>query len=99
MQYAIAKNLQTLPSLTPWTGMKRKQIMSLDLCAATENGRATKQTATDVDSYSKSTCKIALTAGTWGVVLFWGVSVNIQATSLNCSDEAQGTAEVLFMNP
>lgn len=54
MQHAVAKNSQTLPSLIPWTGMKRKNIMSLSLCAETENGRAIKQTAVDVDSYSKS---------------------------------------------
>lgn len=88
MQHAVAKNSQTLSSLTPWTGMKRKQTMSLGLCAATENGRATKQRAVDVDSYSKSNWKIALAADTGGFVLFWGVSVSIWARSLNCTDDA-----------
>lgn len=46
--------------------------MSLDLYAATENGRATKQTAMDVDSYSQSKLKIALAADSGGFILFWG---------------------------
>lgn len=53
MQHAVARNSQTLPSVTLWTGMTRKQTVSLDLCAATENGSVTKQTAMDIDSYSK----------------------------------------------
>lgn len=50
--------------------MKRKEIMSLGLCAETESGRAIKQTAMDVDSYSKSKWKTALAADIGGLVLF-----------------------------
>lgn len=76
------------------------------LCAAIEDGNATKRTAIDVGSYSKHSRKIALMADTGRLVLFWGVSVNTRATSPSCTDNAllktntaQRTAEGLFMNP
>ena len=75
------------------------------LCAATEDGNVTKQTAIDVGSYSKRSRKIALIADTGRFVLFRGVSANIGAISLRCdnaslkTNTAQRTAEALFMNP